>query len=355
MAKVPPKSKRKMVGVRERAKGIKRLAPVVLQSRNRINRMIDKAVQDPRFASSEAVRQKLYTDISNEYSKLQKGINSYSKSYSTAVARVWRKFAISDLKGRYNQSWGGFSQKYLQDIIKQINPNNIASKVAVKAPTLTAQLNGMLQKDIRFLRESVIEQARLGATEGLTAKEIRKNTQNAVLKQRPGWAFIDAGGKTWKADNYFKMLNKTIYNNASNDTYQGAMAEAGIDLATIEGGPSTVGDSCDRWVGRIVSITGKTDGYPTLDHVKSTSHVFGPNCNHWLGAVLPGELPEAEAQEKETRAKVNTINKYKQEAIDAGVPKSRAHEVVEKAAEKAKVSPFKLSQSQFDKQLKAVA
>jgi hypothetical protein len=317
--------------------------------------MIDKAVRDPKFASSEAVRQRLYNNIASEYNKMQLGVNSYTEAYATSIARVWRKFAIADLDGRYSQSWGGFSKKYLKDIIKRINAQQVSGRVAVNAPKLASKVGGMLEADIRFLRNAVAEQARIGATEGLTAREIRLNTQNAVTKARPAWSFVDSAGRKWKTDNYFKMLNKTIYNNVVRETTESAMAEAGIDLATIEGGPSTVGDSCDDWVGRIVSVTGKTKGYPTLDHVTSTSHVFGPNCNHWLGPVMPDELPEAKAQEAETRENVNRMTKFRNEAEKAGFPKTRAHEAVEEVARKAKVSPFEMSREQFTAGLKKVA
>ena len=130
---------------------------------------------------------------------------------------------------------------------------------------------------------------------------MQKEMLARVTRERPAWSFIDKAGRKWKSENYFKMANQTIAGNVSRDSYASVLAESGHDLATIEGGLSTSddpADPCNKWGGRIISLTGATKGFPTDAQVRADG-VFHPNCRHYYGVVLPGELPEAREKEKE--------------------------------------------------------
>jgi hypothetical protein len=42
---------------------------------------------------------------------------------------------------------------------------------------------------------------------------------------------------------------------------------------------------CEPWQGKILSITGKTEGYPTLEEAKAAG-LFHPNCRHAYGLYI---------------------------------------------------------------------
>jgi len=67
------------------------------------------------------------------------------------------------------------------------------------------------------------------------------------------------------------------------NTYnQGAvngMLGRGMDLAEITSYSGCQCDICLEWEGEIVSLTGKTEGYRTLDDAYNAG-VFHPNCKH---------------------------------------------------------------------------
>ena len=53
---------------------------------------------------------------------------------------------------------------------------------------------------------------------------------------------------------------------------------------------------CGPWEGQILSISGKSDQYPSLDEAIADG-LFHPNCGHSLGAYIPG-LTERPTQEQ---------------------------------------------------------
>jgi hypothetical protein len=97
------------------------------------------------------------------------------------------------------------------------------------------------------------------------------------------------------------MLNRTLARNAAEDAYLAEMKESEHDLATIEGGiPPNCCRDCLRWAGKIVSVSGASDKYPSLDQAKAEG-VFHPRCRHYLAVMLPGEEADAAAEEARVR------------------------------------------------------
>jgi hypothetical protein len=57
---------------------------------------------------------------------------------------------------------------------------------------------------------------------------------------------------------------------------------------------------CQPWQGKILSITGKTKGYPTLEEAKAAG-LFHPRCRHAysLSIDLDAEIAKLESELKE--------------------------------------------------------
>ena len=96
--------------------------------------------------------------------------------------------------------------------------------------------------------------------------------------------FTDASGRVWNTKTYIQMNVRTntmrVYNDVLADT---VARETGGDLMRI----STGGDQdcdCAAWEGCIISLTGKTKGFPTYDDARNGG-CFHPNCTHTLEYV----------------------------------------------------------------------
>lgn len=274
--------------------GGKILKSTLLKAKDAIELKIIRAARDSRFATSAKIRDTLYKNIAAEYVALGGQMNDFITSRATNIARAWRKLAIDALPAKsYQQTWNQFDKKYLQDIIAKINPKEAKNLVAVNA-----QLGGMLTQDIRALRGSVIKVQRLAAASGLTGEATKRAMRDEVLSIKPAFQFIDAGGREWKANNYFDMLNRTVSAQVARESYMDVLSDAGYDLATIENGYAEC-SVCQEWNGKVVSISGDSEEYPSLDEAESDG-VFHPNCMCSLAAYMP-ELTEAQTEEADKK------------------------------------------------------
>ena len=209
-------------------------------------------------------------------------------------------------------TFGQFSDKYVNDMIARINPATIDSQVAINA-----QIGGMLQRDIQLLRAAVSTTIAEGVVEGLTGTEMSARMQAKISGNVGDFIFLDKAGRRWKADTYFGMLNRTLQSNVARETYiAAATKEAAFDLYQIEGGITAASlenpsDPCSRWAGKIISMTGATNGYPTYKDALDDG-MFHPNCQHFVRALTDRQLTDAKEQESseakqgaEARAEIN--------------------------------------------------
>jgi len=117
-----------------------------------------------------------------------------------------------------------------------------------------------------------------------TAKRIRSD-----MADRGITGFVDAAGKRWNMESYAEMLARTVPRAAMIEGTKNRLLEHGHDLAEIIGGiGENTCDHCREWNGRIVSLTGKTSGYPTLDEARDAG-VFHPQCSHNIAIAMSFE------------------------------------------------------------------
>ena len=302
-----------MATERQRAKSLdkdisnggKRVEAIVRKSQRSVKGLVGEYTSLSNFISNAAVRNKLYSELGKEYRALNSDINDWVNSEVKATSNNWWKYAKEDLpvKGTF----GAFSEKYVEDIIALINPATVDKTVA-----MNAQIGGMLTNDIRALRAAVSTTIAEGAVEGLTNKQMADRMEAKVRKTTGQFVFIDKAGRRQSAENYFGMLNRTLHASAARQTYiDTATKELGYDLYQIEGGVTgssveNPADPCDKWAGRIISMTGETKGYPTYQDAVNDG-VFHPQCVHFVRALLPSEMPEAKKEEKAERKEAREL------------------------------------------------
>lgn len=117
-----------------------------------------------------------------------------------------------------------------------------------------------------------------------TAKRIRSD-----MADRGITGFVDAAGKRWNMETYAEMIARTTPRQAMIEGTKNRLLEHDHDLAEIIGGiGKNTCDICRAWNGRIVSLTGKTSGYPTLDEARDAG-VFHPMCTHNIATAMSFE------------------------------------------------------------------
>lgn len=133
----------------------------------------------------------------------------------------------------------------------------------------------------------------------LGAGQADQSLRDALLTQFEGeglTAFVDSAGRTWKMESYAEMVSRTTTREAVTTAAVTETLERGFDLVEVIG-ESVYDDSpCLKFEGEYLSLTGKTDGYTTLDQAMSEG-LFHPNCIH---DTLPVISDESELSEPPT-------------------------------------------------------
>ena len=105
-------------------------------------------------------------------------------------------------------------------------------------------------------------------------------------------ALVDRGGKSWNLSTYAEMLIRTKAVEARNAGVANRMVENGYDLVQVSSHGAT--DVCGDWEGAILSVSGQTEGYPTVDEAQADG-LFHPNCEHAINAIVPDLAAETNA------------------------------------------------------------
>lgn len=135
----------------------------------------------------------------------------------------------------------------------------------------------------KAVREQITQQIAGGTVTGKVLKEVKSNVVG-VLQEKGLASLVDKGGKAWELDRYAEMLIRTKAVEARNTGMANRMVENGYDLVQV----TTHGadDVCGDWEGKVLSLTGRTPGYPTVSDAEAAG-LFHPNCKHAINVVIP--------------------------------------------------------------------
>ena len=203
-----------------------------------------------------------------------------------AGARDWSTQAIQEAYDAGMKSTGlpggaGFNAVHQQAM--QVLSENTYGRFEIVDQVIGRRVNDVYRS---IALENVTGQVVGYQTWQQTAKRIR-----ADMAERGITGFVDAAGKRWNMETYAEMIARTVPRAAMIEGTKNRLLEHGYDLAQVVGGSSSrTCDKCMRWVGRTVSLTGKTSGYPTLADALGDG-LFHPNCTHNI--AIAGTFEEA--------------------------------------------------------------
>lgn len=108
--------------------------------------------------------------------------------------------------------------------------------------------------------------------------------------------FKDRTGRNWNMRTYTQMVARTTTMQAHLQGTANRLLENDYDLVKV----STHSGACELcipWQGKVLSLTGRTPGYPTIYEAEAAG-LFHPNCRHAYGLYidLDAEIAELEAE-----------------------------------------------------------
>ena len=147
-------------------------------------------------------------------------------------------------------------------------------------------------------RELALENVR-GTVVGYDTWKETARRYREQLAERGVTGFKDRAGKMWNMRTYTEMVARTTTMQAHLEGTANRLVEQGHDLVKVSTHRGAC-ELCQPWQGKILSITGKTKGYPTLEEAKAAK-LFHPNCRHAysLSIDLDAEIAKLESELKE--------------------------------------------------------
>ena len=147
-------------------------------------------------------------------------------------------------------------------------------------------------------RELALENVR-GTVVGYDTWKQTARRYREQLAERGVTGFKDRTGRMWNMRTYTEMVARTTTAEAHLQGTANRLVEQGHDLVKVSTHWGAC-ELCQPWQGKILSITGKTKGYPTLEEAKAAG-LFHPNCRHAYGLYidLDKEIKELEKEIKE--------------------------------------------------------
>lgn len=150
----------------------------------------------------------------------------------------------------------------------------------------------------KAVREQLTQKIATGLVGGDALREVRKQIKG-TLQEQGLEALVDKGGRKWELDRYAEMLFRTKAVEARNRGLVNRMVENGYDLVQVSAHFGSC-KLCAPWQGKILSISGKEKGYPTVLQAEK-SGLFHPNCRHAINALVPSLAKKTRAYDPNTK------------------------------------------------------
>lgn len=169
-----------------------------------------------------------------------------------------------------------------------INKEAIIALTDEVAQAFAQSISAISRNARQVLSDALKQQLNFIIAQGKLEGQARKTISNAVaqqLKDQGLSALQDKAGRNWTFENYSRMLVRTKAVEARNQGLANRALTSGYDLVQVSN-HRTDHPACAAWEGRILSLTGNTPGYPTLQQAIE-SGLFHPNCEHAINILVP--------------------------------------------------------------------
>ena len=132
-------------------------------------------------------------------------------------------------------------------------------------------------------REMALENVR-GAVVGYDTWKQTARRYREQLAERGVTGFKDRTGRMWNMRTYTEMVARTTTQQAHIEGTLNRLSEQDHDLIIVSRHRGAC-SLCAPWEGKVLSISGKTKGYPTFAEAKAAG-LMHPNCRHTVSLYI---------------------------------------------------------------------
>lgn len=177
-----------------------------------------------------------------------------------------------------------------------INKEAIASLVSDTNTAFAQSLTAIQRNSAALVSDAFKQQLNFIIADGTLTGAARDTIAAGVkqaIKANGISALTDKAGKKWSFDSYAQMLVRTKAVEARNAGLANKMLQNGYDLVQVSNHNSSH-PACAKYEGKILSVTGNTPGYPTLEQA-TFEGLFHPNCQHAINPINPALAAKTKA------------------------------------------------------------
>ncbi len=237
-----------------------------------LGRYTARGIDQPAWATRRAeYLAALEADVKEHVARLAAGVAN------TARAAVERAWTAGTAKGAaevgIDLDWGTINRQAVE---------RLAAELAEQLASTHVQI---LRSVVDGYRQVVAEASAQAVTGSWTTRQAAQRALDR-LAGRGVTGFVDRAGRRWGLDSYVEMATRTATGRAQIAGTLEQFATAGRDLVVVSdhAGECPV---CRPWEGRVLSISGRTAGYPTVAEATAAG-LMHANCRHVLGLYVPG-------------------------------------------------------------------
>lgn len=155
---------------------------------------------------------------------------------------------------------------------------------------LTATTRKATQVINQALRENITREIAKGAILGSTLDSITGDIVGEIKRQGIT-GLVDKRGRNLNIESYARTLAYTEIANAGRTAINNVALQYNLDLVIVSSHNSKH-EECAMFEGKVLSLTGATPGYPTLEDAKA-SGIFHVNCMHTYSIIAPEDVTES--------------------------------------------------------------
>jgi len=165
-----------------------------------------------------------------------------------------------------------------------------------------------------------------GVNTVLTGSGTRVEGAQRVLNEfanRGVSGFVDKSGRSWNLKTYAEMATRTTAARARIDGSLNRFQQNGEDLVVVSAHAESC-PICDPWEGRILSISGRSEEYPSVSEAEADG-LFHANCTHnatlWVEGLTtkpePVDSTDNYEERQQQRYNERQIRKWKRREVAA--------------------------------------
>lgn len=179
------------------------------------------------------------------------------------------------------------------------NISDAATREALKLYRATALAVEFPDLDLAARREVAV-----GLAQGNSVPQIGKRIQE-LLKARYANGLVEIIGKNgrtyrFSVSRYAAMVAGGVTRQAMTVGTINRATEQGYDLVKLSEQPSTTGDYCNLYAGKIFSISGNDSRFPALSEMPGGGAPLHSHCRHSISIFIPDFYTEAQMDKMTT-------------------------------------------------------